>query len=214
MQILVVTGGIGSGKSEVCRIMRQIGIERQYDADSRVKSLYTDHPCLLKNIEESLGCRLRSDDGNFIPSRLAEKIFSDTDAMNLVEELVFPALLEDFEEFCRKCEDGMIVVFESATVLEKPQFAGFGDYVLLVDAPFEVRLERACRRDGADKDKILARMRNQKLMNALSEGSKDPRINAVIRNDGTFEELRTRTIDALLSFIKEKDINMNILTDL
>lgn len=213
MVVLVVTGGIGSGKSEVCRILEQIGLDCQYNADMKVKALYTGCSGLLESIEKGLGCSLRDEDGCFIPSRLAERIFSDKEALAFVESLVFPALIEDFEEHCRKNAGKEVVIFESATILEKPQFDGFGDITVLVDAPFDIRLERACRRDGADKDAVLARMSNQKLMNALSDGMSDPRIDAVIVNDGTFEELKNRTIEVVSGLLKDKDLNKNILTD-
>ena len=50
MMVLVVTGGIGSGKSEVCRIMRDMGYRCQYNADARAKALYEEHPTLLADI--------------------------------------------------------------------------------------------------------------------------------------------------------------------
>ena len=75
------------------------------------------------------------------------------------------------------------------------------DKVILVDAPFDVRLERACKRDGADRQKVLARMQNQKLMNDLSAGYEDPRIDLRILNDGTMEELVCRTRIAINSLI-------------
>ncbi len=200
MMILVVTGGIGSGKSEVCRILRDMGYAHQYNADSRAKALYEEHPTLLGDIEASLGCVLKDENGRFQPAKLASVIFSDRAALEIVESHLFPALKDDFASFAGKCGEG-IVVFESATVLEKPQFDGFGDMVILVDAPFEVRLERACRRDGTDRDRVLARMQNQKLMNALSEGSEDPRIDCRIMNDGSLEELVSRTKNAINSLI-------------
>ena len=194
MKVLVITGGIGSGKSAVCRILSENGLCRQYNADSRVKALYTESPGLLSSIEEMLGCGLRDENEDFIPSRLAERIFSDPGALAAVEALVFPALIDDFRTFAQSCRDSEeIVVFESATILEKPCFDGFGDKVVLVDAPMELRLERACSRDGADPEAVKARMANQKLMNALSGGASDPRIDAVIVNDSTFEVLEERT---------------------
>lgn len=204
MLVLIVTGGIGSGKSEVCRILHDMGLDCQYDADRRVKALYTDRPGLLDNIENALNCRLRDEDGSFIPSRLAEIIFSDKNALEVVESLVFPALMEDFKDYCRNNSDKEVVVFESATVLEKPQFEGFGDITVLVDAPFDIRLGRACIRDGSDKEAVLARMNNQKLMNALSYGHHDPRIDAVIVNDGTFEELKARTMSVITDLLDDK----------
>lgn len=206
MKTIVVTGGIGSGKSEVCRIMSRMGIDFQYNADSRVKMLYSERPAIVEEIEQGLGCSLRDDDGNFVPAILAGKIFEDRDAMALVEGIVFPALMEDFEFYCKSHPENDIVVFESATVLEKPLFEGFGDYTILVDAPFDIRLTRACARDNVDSAAILARMNNQKLMNSFSAGHVDPRIDAVIMNVGSFEELQTKTELAIRSFMKDMDL--------
>lgn len=200
MMVLVVTGGIGSGKSEVCRILKGLGYGCQYNADARAKALYEEHPTLLGDIENSLGCNLRDDSGHFQPSKLASVIFTDRNALEQVEAHLFPAMMDDFRSFAGSCGEG-IVVFESATVLEKPQFEGFADKVILVDAPFEVRLERACIRDGADRQKVLARMQNQKLMNDLSAGYEDPRIDVRILNDGTMEDLVCRTRIAINSLI-------------
>lgn len=200
MMVIVVTGGIGSGKSQVCGILSKMGIRAQYNADARAKALYEEHPTLLSDIERSLGCTLKDEDGRFHPAKLASVIFSDSSALQTVESHLFPVLIDDFKSFAGSCGED-IVVFESATVLEKSQFKGFGDKIILVDAPFETRLERACRRDDADREKVIARMRNQKLMNELSEGHYDPRIDCKIMNDGSLEELERRTKIAINSLI-------------
>lgn len=190
MKIIVVTGGIGSGKSSVCTIMEEYGFPI-YQADSRVKSLYVSDADLLHSIEERLQESFRDESGKFSAGRLASRIFSDAQALQEVEALVFPALMRDFDFFCSEVGDKEgFVVFESATVLEKPQFDGFGDLVLLVDAPLEVRKTRACARDAACAAEVVARMQKQPLMNAFSEGSPDARVDYVIHNVGTFEDLR------------------------
>ena len=197
MKILAVTGGIGSGKSEVCRILAEKGLTLQYNADSRAKALYVECPGLLESIEVSLGCGLRDEDGNFIPSRLAAVIFSDDAALQKVEALLFPEMIRDFHRMMAEAAEDQIVVFESATFLEKKQFDGFADIVLLVDAPFEMRLERACRRDGASKEAIMARMKSQRLMNELSDGLDDPRISYRVLNVGTRQDLERNVMSVL-----------------
>ena len=197
MKVLAVTGGIGSGKSEVCRILAENGLTLQYNADSRAKALYIECPGLLDEIEKSLDCTLRDGDGNFVPSRLAAVIFSDSAALEKVEALLFPEMIRDFHRCMAAAAEDQIVVFESATFLEKKQFDGFADIVLLVDAPFELRLERACRRDGASKEAIMARMKSQTLMNELSEGHEDPRISYKVLNDGTTQELEQNVLSVL-----------------
>jgi dephospho-CoA kinase len=202
MMVIVVTGGIGSGKSEVCRILKDMGFRAQYNADMRAKALYEEHPALLADIEKSLGCSLKDENGHFVPAKLAARIFTDPESLEIVEAHLFPVMMADFASYTEHCGEE-IVVFESATVLEKTYFEGFGDKVILVDAPFETRLERACRRDGADREKVLARMRNQQLMNALSEGLIDPRIDAVILNDGSMDQLQRRTKEEINSLISK-----------
>lgn len=185
--VIIVTGGIGSGKSEVCRILSGSYGFPVYEADRKAKELYVRYPELLNAIENALECSFRNSSGVFQPSLMAGRIFGNDEAIRTVENLLFPYLIEDFKVFAET--SGNIIIFESATVLEKPQFEGFGDKVILVDAPFELRLERACRRDGADCDAVLARMKGQKLMNALSEGMSDARIDEIILNNGSVEDL-------------------------
>lgn len=197
MKVLVVTGGIGSGKSEVCRILRERGLVRQYNADARAKQLYTEYPEVLTSIEQALHTTLCDDDGNFIPSLLATLIFKDRSALEKVEEILFPVMKQDFEVFASHAAEDETVVFESATILEKPFFDGFGDYVLLVDAPISLRLERACARDKATEEQIRERMRNQPLLNAMSEGEKCSRVDHVIMNDGSYAELEQKVVDFL-----------------
>lgn len=197
MKVLAVTGGIGSGKSEVCRILADKGLTLQYNADSRAKALYVERPGLLCRIEASLGCRFRDEEGNFIPSRLAAVIFTDDGALEKVEALLFPEMIRDFHKVIEAAAEDQIVVFESATFLEKKQFDGFADIVLLVDAPFAMRLERACRRDGASKEAIMERMKSQRLMNELSKGHKDPRIDYTLLNISSRQELEQKVQDIL-----------------
>ena len=194
MDILVVTGGIGSGKSEVCRILEEVYGCGVYNADERVKMLYDVHPTLLNDIETMLGDTLRDDQGRFVPARLSARIFSDRSLLKRVEGLVFPALMDDFKLWAAGYADDRFVVFESATVLEKPEFKGFGDKVVLVDSLVETRLERACLRDSAPRESIYARMLNQKMMNSISDGEMIPDVDAVIHNLGTLSDLRYSTI--------------------
>lgn len=190
----MITGGIGSGKSEVCRILQECYSCGVYNADERVKFLYDIHPTLLNDIETLTGDSLRDGDGRFVPSRLSARIFSDRRLLKEVEKLVFPALMDDFRSWAEGYADDRFVVFESATILEKPELKGFGDKVVLVDSLVETRLERACLRDSAPRESIYARMLNQKMMNSISDGEMKAEVDAVIHNLGTLSDLRYSTI--------------------
>ena len=191
MKVLIVTGGIGSGKSLVCRMLTEGHGVPVYEADGRVKALYSEIPSMLDEIEDVLGVPLRSEAGDFEPKRLADVIFSDADALSKVEDIVFPRLTEDFSRWAK--EQGQeVVALESATILEKEQLNDLGDVVLLVDAPKDLRLSRACSRDGLGKEKIQGRMAAQPLMNRISDGGTCERVDHVILNDGSVEDLQQK----------------------
>ena len=212
--ILIVTGGIGSGKSRVCRILTSQYSCSLYEADSKAKELYSKYPALLEAIEKALGGCFRDETGRFVPQAMAERIFADPKAITVVEELLFPYLMTDFLEFMKTSEN--IVIFESATILEKPYFDGFGDKVILVDAPYEMRLERACSRDGSSKEAVVARMQRQGLMNAFSDGTVSDypadsrygrareRVDEIIMNDSSVHELEMAVKSAMDRLLAEK----------
>lgn len=226
MKTLVVTGGIGSGKSTVCGLLAKNGAACIYNADSRAKALYTGVPGLVEKLEMSLGKCLKDSDGRFCPRMLAEAVFASGDDLETVEAAVFPLLKDDFEKtaelFAEKCASVAwnckyslepFIVLESATILEKPYFDGTYDRVLLVDAPFEIRLERACRRDGASREAILARMEKQAFMNALSSGAagsllhaerQAAKIDAVVMNDVPEDILEKRVDEAMKNIFSGK----------
>ena len=189
--MIVLTGGIGSGKSQVCSILSEMYGFHVYEADAKVKELYCTHPTLLADIENCLDVSLRDNDGKFQATLLAQIIFKDSDALIKVENIVFPALIDDFQKWRSNLKDERPVIFESATVLEKSQFEGFGDMTVLVNAPYSIRLARAGVRDG-DSAKVESRMGFQKLMNRLSEGESDSRVDVILENDSSFEDLEEK----------------------
>lgn len=182
MKVLVITGGIGSGKSYACKYLHENYGWPVYEADSRVKRLYSEHKTLLSEIEVLLGRCFRDAERRFSPQLLASVIFDDPDALRKVESLVFPALSEDFEEWKKLHADKEVVILESATILEKPELSGMGDLILLIDAPVDVRLSRAVCRDGVSVEQVRSRMTHQTMMNEISEGNLQPCVDRVIIN--------------------------------
>jgi len=172
MKTIVVTGLIGSGKSLASRILEKHGIP-VYDSDSRVKALYEIHPELKAMLSADIFSR---------PEKLAE-----------LENAVYPVLLEDFENWKAEMQGkGHIAVgFESAILLEKTAFDDFGDFVILIDAPEELRLQRAISRGTVSEESVLKRNKMQK------DQKENPRVNAIICNDGTAEQLENKLIEII-----------------
>ena len=192
MKVIVVTGGIGSGKSSACRFLEREYGWPVYYADSKVKQLYAASPDLLDRIETALEGSFRDENGNFVSSRLASVIFSDASALEKVENIVFPALTSDFEAWKDRHTDCRYVILESATILEKPSLKGLGDITILIDAPIDVRARRASERDGVPMENILGRMQSQKLMNCVSQEGIDIGVDMVVNTDSTESVFHSR----------------------
>jgi dephospho-CoA kinase len=205
MNVVLITGGIGSGKSEVCRILKDNYGIPCYNADSRVKELYMTHPQLLSDIEVALGVSLLDADGRFMPSVLAERIFTSDEDLRLVESIVFPVLAEDFENW-KSARSSSDVIIESATALEKESLAQMYDKVVVVDAPFEVRLDRACGRDASEKETVMKRMRAQLLMNRISDGYIDERVDYLLENTSDMASLKRKVEEMIDKVFDDKKV--------
>lgn len=179
MLTVIVTGGIGSGKSAVCALLRKRGIP-VYDSDSRVKELYACRRSLVPRLEKALGSPLRQADGTLDKTRLAALIFSDETARETLESIVYPILLKDFQSW-RSRQKAPFVVLESAIILSKPVFDGLADAVVLVEAPEELRIQRAMQRDGLSLEAVQRRISAQDIPME--------KVDVTLMNDGTLEDL-------------------------
>jgi dephospho-CoA kinase len=188
MKTLLLTGGIGSGKSVVASILRERGIP-VYDSDARAKALYT--PWRVRRIEQILGVKVHGKGGSLYRKALAAVVFNDPSALQKLEDYLYPSLLRDFRQWL-KVKDAPVAVFESAIALSKPQFQGLWDEVILVTAPLDLRLSRAAARDGV----ALETVRKRAVVQDIPE-----KADYVIVNDGTREELEARVENDLLKKI-------------
>ncbi len=159
--LMLITGGIGSGKSYVSKVFSAMGIP-VYDTDSRTKSLYTENGELLSKLQQLLGEQVVSG-GKLNKEYMASRLFSDKSLMTSLEELVYPYLLEDIREWkSRKSTEGFpFMILESAILLEKPIFRGCYDKVLTVISPMELRISRAMARSNVSRECVQARISNQ-----------------------------------------------------
>lgn len=196
MKVVVVTGGIGSGKSLVCSLLAQKGIP-VYDSDSVAKRLYDTDPVLLGQIVELFGNSILSEDGKLDRKSLAAIVFAHEDKLEALEALVHPAVFRDFEHWKSLHVDADVVVYESALALKTGLPAAFSDALVYVDAPLELRVKRACARDGRTEEEIMARVASQ------SFGRNDPRVTYIIDNNDTVEALELK-LASLYENIRQK----------
>lgn len=153
-----ITGGIGSGKSTVCRLFAARGIA-VYDSDSEAKRLMNSSEELRARIEARFGTETYRDDGTLDRARLARIVFSDPQALADLDRLVHPAVRADFAAWAER-QPSEYVILESAILFEAG-FASEVDRTVAVLAPLELRVERTCRRDGCDAESVRRRIAAQ-----------------------------------------------------
>lgn len=170
-----VTGGIGSGKSTVCRLFAVLGIP-VYDSDACAKRLMNDDPALVQGIKRLLGEESYRD-GALNRAYVGSRVFADAALLVKLNGLVHPAVGADFLKWCDDQTDARYVILESAILFE----SGFNRYVnrvVTVSAPEQERIDRTCKRDGAMLESIRARMANQ-----MSDVEREQRADYVICNE-------------------------------
>lgn len=156
-----LTGGIGSGKSTVCRLFEELGV-RCYDSDSRAKWLMQNDPDLRAELIEIFGEQVYNDNGELDRARLAAEVFGNSERLAALNGAVHPAVGRDWERWCeeRRGEGARYTILESAILFD----CGFDkkvDQVITVSAPEQTRIERAAMRDNAPTNVIRNRIKAQ-----------------------------------------------------
>ena len=184
-----ITGGIGSGKSTVCRMLAERGVAL-YDADSRAKALMSTSEALRRALIDNFGAETFTAEG-LNRAYLAGRVFNDAEQLRLLNSIVHPAVIEDFEAWA-EAQEGNYVVFESAILFE----AGLEDRVdvaVAVMAPEALRVERIMARDGHSREQVLARIKNQMSDDECSDRAKYSIVNVDIEElEEDVEQLHRR----------------------
>jgi len=153
-----VTGGIGSGKSVVCRLFRVLGAP-VFDADSEAKRLMATDAGLIAAIRSEFGDEAYDDDGTLNRGYLAGKVFNDEQRLEILNGLVHPVAIRAGEVWAGN-QDAPYTVKEAALLFESGSFR-LNDYTILVTAPEAMRIERVVQRDVVTPEQVRARMRRQ-----------------------------------------------------
>lgn len=170
-----ITGNIGSGKSLVCKIFNHLEINT-FHSDEETKKLYF-LPDIKKKIVGRFGEEVYFEDGSLNKKLLSYHLFQNKEALQFIEDLLYPKLNQVFDEWCEK-QTSNYVLFESAILFEK-NFDKQFDKIIFVSAPEDVRVKRAMQRDKCDEENVRSRMRLQ-----WDEEMKIAKSDYIINNDG------------------------------
>ncbi len=183
--VVGVSGIMGSGKSTVTKVFERLGAKR-IDADSIGKSML-DIPEVRKELLEAFGNSIVGTTGKIEASLLAKVAFKDRQAASMLNSITHPHLVRRLlEEVGRARETSPIIVIDAA-LLPEWRLQSVLDILIVVDAPIEEAIRRACKHRGFGKQQVIARMQNQ-----LSRRGKIRRADLIIPNYGTLEELSWR----------------------
>lgn len=171
-----ITGGIGSGKTTVCKIFAQFGIP-VYSADDQAKRLMVGDDTLVEEIERLFGIQAYTDDGLLNTRHISEMAFKDASLLQKLNALVHPAVSNDFREWSLR-QTSPYVIKEAALMYESGSYREL-DYVVTVSAPKKLRIKRSMERDGTTREQVLARLKKQ-----WSENQRNEAADFIIKNDG------------------------------
>jgi dephospho-CoA kinase len=171
-----VTGGIGSGKSLICKIFTILGIP-VYEADSRAKRILNDNLQLREEIKSAFGEQAYINN-QLNRSYLAAEVFNDGNKISLLNSLVHPKVAQDYVLWVQMHKTAPYVIKEAALLFETGSYQSL-DKVITVYTPLHLRIERILQRDP---------QRSQQEVNAIidkqiSDEEKIQRADFVIYND-------------------------------
>lgn len=193
-KILVgITGGIGSGKTAVCRMLSRRGFKVYY-SDLTAKTLYRTDKKLVKDIVHAFGKDILNYKKKINLPKLREKIFSSKKNFEVINRIVHPAVIDYLNKQVRKSKFDIAIV-ESALLFESG-FSKRFDYIVTVYSNKKNRISRLMLRDEASKNDITHLMKFQ-----IDEKKKMAMSDFVIMNDKTLDDLKIQ-VDFLSTLLK------------
>lgn len=191
-----ITGGIGSGKSVVSRLLEVMGIP-VYISDVETKQLMLTDTCIRSELTSLLGKEAYAG-GALNKPLLASYLFGSPGHARQINGIIHPRVKEDFRQWLRRRATSSMAGIESAILIEAG-FAGEVDVVVMVYAPEEIRVQRAMKRDASSRELIEKRIRSQ-----MSDEEKRGQADFVIVNDG--ETPLIPQVLALITFLSQNNI--------
>lgn len=159
MKIVGLTGGIGSGKTTVAAMFKELGVP-VYIADDEAKKLTNTSKVIRRKLTKLLGDETYKD--NALNRKfVASKIFNDTELLKQVNAIIHPKVGAHFKRWLQK-QKGPYCIKEVAILFENGSYKQC-DLTILVTSPLEARIKRVMDRDTTSKDAVLERVKNQWL---------------------------------------------------
>lgn len=161
---LAITGGIGSGKSVVSRMLEIMGVP-VFDCDRAAKSMMMNDVHVVNELKRMFGPECYCEDGSLNRNYLASCIFTDRESIKRVNGLVHPLVKESFVRWSME-QSSPVVAVETAILYESGMI-DVVDKVLVVWAGKDTAIERTMSRSGMSRRQVENRMENQMSVDEL-----------------------------------------------
>ncbi len=169
-----VTGGIGSGKSTVCKILECLGVP-VFRADEEGRQLLSEDKEIQKKVGALFGDTILTN-GKPDRKKIAAIVFADEGKLKQLNAIIHPAVKASFTNWLKK-QAGNLIVEEAAILFENGAYKDF-DKMVLVTAPEELRIKRVTERDHVSAEEVKRRMKNQ-----WSDEEKAAKADHILMND-------------------------------
>lgn len=180
-----ITGGIGTGKTTVCRLFHETFGIPVYYADEWARHLITEDKQLAEQICTLLGEQAYLPDGSYNRTYVASVVFENPEKLAALNALVHPAVEKHSLKWHREHTDaGAPYTLKEAALLVESGAWQYLDFLIVVTAPETLRIERIMQRDKITETQVRARMRSQ-----LPESEKIKKAQAIIQNDSIHDLL-------------------------
>mgnify|MGYP001462011141 FL=1 len=191
MKKIGLTGGIGVGKTFVAEVFQKLNIP-VFNADIEAKLCLVNNFDLINSVKNEFGEKIYLH-GIFQKEVLADIVFNNTDALKKLNSLVHPFVRESFTLWCKE-QENKILIKEAAILFESKSNLDL-DSIICVSAPYNLRIKRLQKRDGASLEDIKKRIANQ-----MSQEKKERLSDYIIYNDE-----KQLILPQILNIIKEME---------
>lgn len=191
---LGITGGIGSGKTVVCEVLRLHNIP-VYDADLEAKNLNDTSSVIREKLTQAFGAALYNGD-KLNRKKLANIIFTHEENLRQANSIIHPELTKHFIAWAEQKNNHPVVAMDAAVLFEAG-FQSVVDFSITVVAPMETRVSRAMKRDNSTREQIESRIKSQ-----MSDEEKIKLSDFVIFNDDNHSVLEQ--ISKILQIVSKR----------
>ncbi len=199
VKTIAVTGGIGSGQTTVCSIFQKFGC-KIINADLVGKQIVDTNSNVIQELKDEFGKEFFDKKNQLDRKKFAEHVFEDKNKIKRLNEIVHPVLISELileMETAEQSKKYKVIIIDAALIYELAM-ERFFDFVVVVTAPYQHRLDRVMKRDGVSRKRVLDRMKNQFPLPEKVQWA-----DYVVKNTQDIENLESQVFDIYEELLKK-----------